>query len=156
MNGADSLVPPNCWMGAGSPAKLVHSSYTSTLVLQSAQPTSPGATRSSSRPSCVGPADSIDEISLLSQLWLENWNASPSPCAYPRKFVFEPAAITEGSLVAELTLDSTPASPMLSTTVTPAATACELNWRVRSCVVSGMGYSPNDSLRMSGWSCDTA
>ncbi len=67
-----------------------------------------------------------------------------------------PAAITDGSLVAELTLDSTPESPVLSTTVMPAAAACELNWRVRSCAVSGIGYSPKDSLSTSAWSCVTA
>ena len=59
-------------------------------------------------------------------------------------------------LEAELTLDSTPASPVLSTTTAPAATACSLNWRVRSAVLSGIGYSPNDSLRMSAWSTVSA
>ena len=34
-----------------------------------------------------------------------------------------PAAVADGSLDAELGLDSTPESPVLSTTVTPAATA---------------------------------
>ena len=38
-----------------------------------------------------------------------------------------PAAITDGSLDAELGLASTPESPVLSTTVAPAATACWLN-----------------------------
>ena len=70
--------------------------------------------------------------------------------------MLEPAAITDGSVAAEPIVDSTPASPVLSTTVAPAATAWELNMRVRSCAVSGIGFSPNDSLRMSAWSCETA
>jgi hypothetical protein len=53
--------------------------------------------------------------------------------------VLAPVAITDGSLEAELGLDSTPESPVLSTTVTPSATACSLNRRVRSCVLSGIG-----------------
>src|SRR6185503_9218069 len=116
--------------------------------LHSDQPASAGATRSPTWPPWSTPADSIEEMLSLSHPAPANWKPYEAVWAYARKFVL--------ALAAELTLDSTPASPVLSTTTAPAATACSLNWRVRSAVLSGIGYSPNDSLRMSAWSTVSA
>src|SRR5215469_18751615 len=49
-----------------------------------------------------------------------------------------------------------PASPLLDTTVTPAATAAWSASDTGSSCVFGTGFPPRDSLRMFTWSCITA
>ena len=70
--------------------------------------------------------------------------------------VVPPTAITPGVVAGEPMLLNGPASPLLATTVTPAATAA---WSARatgSSWVFGTGLPPMDSLSTLTWSCRTA
>ncbi len=66
-------MPPKLCSDAGAFLKSKHSSYSFRFGVHSAQLASPGATRSSTRPPWVKPADSIDVMLSLSQP-LANWN----------------------------------------------------------------------------------
>jgi hypothetical protein len=60
--------------------------------------------------------------------------------------VLAPTLITFGSGEGEPIVLVNPASPELTTTVMPAATAASLASLVRSTAVPGKGFDPNDSL----------
>ena len=58
-----------------------------------------------------------------------------------------PTEMTRGSEAGEPMVLAGPASPLATTTVTPAATAMSLNsFTASSEVRSGNGFAPNDSL----------
>ena len=57
-----------------------------------------------------------------------------------------PTLISLGSVDGDPWVLVTPASPVLTTTVTPAATAASSALRVASCAVSGKGCEPKDSF----------
>ena len=58
-----------------------------------------------------------------------------------------PALIRFGSVAGEPIVLVTPASPELTTTVTPAETASSSAILIASSAESGKGFPPNDSLR---------
>ena len=65
--------------------------------------------------------------------------------------------MTFGSVAGEPMVLVEPASPVETTTVTPAATAASSNCLVASsAVTSGNGLEPNDSLITLTWSVSTA
>ena len=65
--------------------------------------------------------------------------------------------MTSGSVAGEPIVLVEPASPLETTTVTPAATAASSNCLVTSSeVMSGNGLLPNDSLMTLTWSVSTA
>jgi hypothetical protein len=66
VSGAASLVPPLCMTDEGAPVSFVQSAYCLTSAVQSVQFRSPGATRSTVRPSSVTPPDDR-ELMLLSR-----------------------------------------------------------------------------------------
>jgi hypothetical protein len=70
--------------------------------------------------------------------------------------VVAPASITFGSVAGEPMVLVDPASPLDTTTVVPAATAASSKALVTSCVESGIGLPPKDSLSTSTWSTATA
>ncbi len=67
-------------------------------------------------------------------------------CSYARNVVEAPALITFGSVAGDPIVLVTPASPELTTTVTPAAIASSSAIRVASFAVSGSWFAPNDSF----------
>ena len=72
---------------------------------------------------------------------------TPSPvCACNRNWVVAPEAITLGSVDGEPKVPAVPASPVLTTTVTPARTAALLASEIGSFALSGNGLPPKDSL----------
>src|ERR1041384_4168089 len=98
VSGDDWLVPPKFWIPDGEPLSAEHSSYLSRSGVQSAQPRSPGATRSGTVLPCVTPPELIAEMLLFSQVPLENWRApAASVCRYDWKVVVAPTAMTDGS-----------------------------------------------------------
>src|SRR5215471_651271 len=68
VSGDDWLVPPKSWIGDGSFASLVHSSYSARFGVHRAQPRSPGAVTSGTRPCWVVPPELRPEMLLLT-----NW-----------------------------------------------------------------------------------
>src|ERR1700761_704619 len=106
--------------------------------LQSAQFESPGATRSTLlSPFCANPEDEMVAMLLSSHVPFFDFGAGalipPNvSCLYARKVVEAPALITCGSVAGDPTVLVTPESPVLVTTVTPAATAWSSAIRVAS------------------------
>jgi len=70
--------------------------------------------------------------------------------------VVPPTAITPGVVAGEPMLLNGPASPLLATTVTPAATAAWSARATASSCVFGIGFPPMDSFSTLTWSCRTA
>src|SRR5215469_12612590 len=159
VSGADALVPPAAqiggglvpWSGSAQPANLVVS------LLHRDQPRSPGATTFTvCGLNSVTPA----ELSALMLLFSHPPGASCDParvvCRYTRKVVVAPTASTPGVVAGEPMLLDGPASPLLATTVTPAATAALSAKATGSSRVFGIGFPPNDSFRTLTWSTRTA
>ncbi len=124
--------------------------------LHSAQPTSPGATRSITRPSWVKPAESIDEMLSLRQLpWLEL-----EPVRRRLRVAAEVRARARGDHRrigggrADRRLDAGVAGALDHGDAGGDRLRVEQAGEVLRGV--GIGFSPNDSLRMSGWSWETA
>ena len=68
-------------------------------------------------------------------------------CWYARNVVVAPTEMTLGSSDGAPIVDEMPASPELTTTVTPAATAASFASFTVSSESSGNGLPPKDSLR---------
>src|SRR5215471_303574 len=156
-SGEDSLVPPNSWMADGRPALSRQLVNCATFGLQSAQPRSPGASTSSVLgPICVNPAELRADGLLSIQPPADSWLPNPVICRYRRSWVVAPTPIT-GLVAAVLPIVLVkPASPLLATTVIPAATAFAFAIWTASSRSSGNGLAPNDSLITFTWSCSTA
>src|ERR1700690_3395401 len=73
-----------------------------------------------------------------------------------RNCVVAPAAITLDCVDGEPKVPAVPASPVLTTTVTPARTAASFAREMGSLASSGNGLPPKDSLITSTSSCSTA
>src|SRR5665213_825984 len=81
---------------------------------------------------------------------------APKPvCAYRRNDVVAPAAMDHGLVDGEPSVPAVPASPVLTTTTTPAWTAAWLASEVGSVPLSGTALLPKDSLITSTSSCVT-
>src|SRR5690242_7129929 len=72
VSGDDWLVPPKSWIDAGAPLSSVHSSYSAVFGVQRAQPRSPGAATSGTRPCCVVPPEFRLEMLLLTNCPLDS------------------------------------------------------------------------------------
>src|SRR5215472_4190542 len=128
-----------------------------TLVLHRDQPRSPGASTSMVRgPSWVNPDELSPEGLLSIQPPADSWLPNPVSCRYSRSWVLAPTLMT-GFVDPVLPIVLVkPASPLLATTVMPAATAFALAIWMGSLRSSGKGFAPNDSLITFTWSCSTA
>ena len=124
-------------------------------VEHSAQPASPGAIRSSTVAPSVIPPELSDATSLLVQPPVNpgrlRWTWANS-----RRLFDAPTLITVGSPAGLPTVPKTPASPLATTTLMPAATAAWLASEIGSSCRSGTGLLPNDSLSTSTLATVTA
>ena len=141
MSGADSLVPPNCWIGEPSPAE-VGALLVDVDVCAAERPAELARRHQVESRAVLGEARRARSTRCCrsASRAFANWNAVRRRLRVAAE-VRARARGDHGRVGgggADV-VDSTPASPVLSTTVTPAATACALNWRVRSCAVSGIG-----------------
>src|SRR5580698_3397283 len=80
VSGEDWLVPPKSWIGDGPPASLVHSSYSVRSGVHRAQPSSPGAITSGTRPCWVVPPELRPEMLLLTKCPLDS--CAPAPVVW--------------------------------------------------------------------------
>ena len=107
------------------------------------------AATSGARPSGVTPPEENAEIWCWPSCPLPSWAPSQESCVCTRKAVVPAALMTCGSSAGEPTVPVGPASPVDTTTVTPAAVAASLAATTVSWVVSGIGLNPKDSLMTS-------
>src|SRR6478736_9406170 len=95
------------------------------------------------------PPELSPEMLLLVQVPLDSWAPAPVSWRYDRNVVVAATPITALLEAGEPTVPVTPASPVLATTVTPAATALASARLIGSVLVSGYGLPPNDSFSTS-------
>src|ERR1700692_4773442 len=127
------------------------------FVAHEAQLRSPGATMSTVAPDSSNPAELIALMLSDTQPLGAKFRASPwFDSAYIWNCVVAPAEITAGSVAGEPIVDVVPESPLETLTTTPALVAALSNSLITSCVVSGSGLPPNDSLMTFTWSWVTA
>src|SRR5215472_11291144 len=159
VSGQDALVPPAAQIGGGLVPWSMSAQPKNALVslLHSDQPRSPGATTSTvCGLNSVTPSELSAVMLLFSQPPGTRFVPKRVVCRYTRKVVVPPTAITPGVVAGEPMLLNGPASPLLATTVTPAATAAWSASDTGSSCVFGIGFPPIDSFRMFTWSCCTA
>src|SRR5262245_54425462 len=126
------------------------------LGVQSAQPRSPGAARSGTRAWWSTPPELREEMLLSAQVPLDSWTPANPSCMYDWKVVVAATPMTSGLVEGEPDVPLVPASPVLETTVTPAATAASSASAIGSSSVSGNGLPPNDSFNTSTPATSTA
>src|SRR5437660_283673 len=119
VSGDASLVPPKSSIGDGEPLNAVQPAKRTGSGVHSAQPSWPGATRSTTRPRSSTPPDEIGEaLSLAHEVAKLRVPAYPV-CAMVRNVVVAPAEMTFGSTDGVPMVPVGPASPVELTTVTP-------------------------------------
>src|ERR1051325_8527203 len=120
-SGDDWLVPPKPWIGEPAPLLSVQPRYSVRSGLHSAQPESPGAARSGTRPLPVVPPEDSGVMLSLTQVPLSKFAPARPCCWYERKFVVPATEMMFGSDDGVPIVPVVPASPVPDTTTMPAA-----------------------------------